>query len=117
MMIINLIGLVLIFLIIWWFWLYKPNKKIVQDGDIVIKVKDGVYSPAVIEIPAGKSLNLHFNRSDASPCSETLLIPKLEISETLKLNSITRVQLPALTVGEYLFHCQMQMYRGVINVV
>ena len=26
MMLINLLGLVLIALIVWWFWLYKPNK-------------------------------------------------------------------------------------------
>jgi plastocyanin domain-containing protein len=27
MMVINLLGLMLIALIVWWFWLYKPNKK------------------------------------------------------------------------------------------
>jgi len=32
MMVINLLGLMLIALIVWWFWLYKPNKTIVQGN-------------------------------------------------------------------------------------
>ncbi|WP_445772109.1 cupredoxin domain-containing protein [Rheinheimera sp.] len=39
------------------------------------------------------------------------------MSASLKLNDITSVPVPALAVGKYEFHCQMQMYRGVINVV
>jgi plastocyanin domain-containing protein len=30
MMIINLIGLALIALIVWWFWLYKPAKLLIR---------------------------------------------------------------------------------------
>jgi plastocyanin domain-containing protein len=117
MIIINVIGLSLIVLIIWWFWLYKPNKTVVTDKELLIVVKDGVYAPSVIEVQAGSPLTLKFNRKDASPCSETVLIPALDISASLKLNDITSVAVPALAVGKYEFHCQMQMYRGVIKVV
>jgi len=44
MMFINLLGLMLIALIVWWFWLYKPNKTIVQGNEVLIEVRDGVYN-------------------------------------------------------------------------
>ncbi len=88
-MLINLLGLMLIALIVWWFWLYKPNKTIVQGNEVLIEVRDGVYSP----------------------------FPSLDISEQLKLNEITQITLLNLSPGEHEFHCQMQMYRGVLKVV
>ena len=45
MLIINIAGLALIALIIWWFWLYKQKEATVSDSDIVIKVENGVYQP------------------------------------------------------------------------
>jgi len=44
------------------------------------------------------------------------MIPELDINETLTVNQHTPLQLPALTPGEYAFHCQMQMYRGTLIV-
>ena len=85
MMIINLLGLVLIAMIVWWFWLYKPNKTIVQDSEVLIEVRDGVYSPSSIQVSASQPVTLTFMRKDQSPCAETMLIPSLEISEQLKL--------------------------------
>ena len=117
MMIINVLGLMLIALIVWWFWLYKSNKTVVRNGEILIEVKDGVYSPSTIQVPASDSLTLQFIRKDQSPCAETMLIPSLGVSEQLKLNELTHVTLHNLLPGEHEFHCQMQMYRGVLKVV
>ena len=39
-----------------------------------------------------------------------------DINETLPLNKPISVALPALSPGDYPFHCQMQMYRGSLNV-
>ncbi|MEJ2680019.1 MAG: cupredoxin domain-containing protein [Gammaproteobacteria bacterium] len=61
-------------------------------------------------------LTIMFMRKDHSPCSETVLIPDLQISETLPLNKLKAISLPAMSPGEYAFHCQMQMYRGQITV-
>lgn len=117
MVMINILGFALIALIVWWFWLYKPDKTIVKNNEIVIEVKDGIYSPASIQVCANQPITLKFLRKDQSPCSEMLLIPLLEVSEQLKLNEITQINLPVLSPGEYEFHCQMQMYRGVLKVV
>ena len=116
MLIINMAGVVLIALIVWWFWLYKPKEAELSDNDLVIIVENGTYSPSRIKVLAGSPTEIKFLRKDQAPCSEALLIPELKISDTLPLNKIKTIQLPALTSGEYAFHCQMQMYRGKINV-
>ena len=116
MMWINLIGLIVIGLIVWWFWLYQTKSTDVRDGSIEVRVKDGVYQPANITVPANQSVQLLFYREDATPCAETLLIPELDISETLVLNKRVTVTIPASNAGSYPFHCQMQMYRGTLVV-
>ena len=117
MTLINLLGLVLIAPIVWWFWLYKPNKTIVQNSEVLIEVKDGVYSPSSIQVSANQPVTLKFMRNDQTPCAETIHIPSLDISEQLKLNEITQITLLNLSPGEHEFHCQMQMYRGVLKVI
>ena len=116
MMIINLIGLLLIGLIVWWFWLYKPEEATVGEEGLVITVENGTYFPSRITVAAGSPVEIKFLRKDQSPCSETLLIPDLQISDSLPHNKLKTIQLPAMKAGSYDFHCQMQMYRGQITV-
>ncbi len=116
MLIVNIAGLLLIALIVWWFWLYKPKEIQLGEGELVIVVENGTYTPSRITLPSGKPVDIKFMRKDQSPCSEVLLIPDLQISDTLPLNKLKTIQLPALSAGEYAFHCQMQMYRGQITV-
>jgi plastocyanin domain-containing protein len=115
-MIINLLVLALIGFIIWWFWLYKPSNGSSPDASTSILVQDGVYSPARIKIAANTPTELTFLRKDKSGCSASVLLPDLEISLELALDKPTTVALPALEKGEYAFHCQMQMYKGVLIV-
>jgi plastocyanin domain-containing protein len=115
MLFINIAGLALIVLIVWWFWLYKPEGKVVSQSNTVITVDNGTYTPSRLQVPAGHPITLAFLRKDPSPCAELLLIPYLDISETLPLNKLKTIALPALPTGEYEFHCQMQMYRGKIT--
>ncbi|MBS3796167.1 MULTISPECIES: cupredoxin domain-containing protein [unclassified Pseudoalteromonas] len=117
MIIINILGLALIVLIVWWFWLYKPAQTVMQTQPLTIEVKDGVYTPAAIQVAAHQTVTLNFLRKDQSPCSEMLLIPDLGVSEQLELDKVTPVTLTDLAPGEYPFHCQMQMYRGTLTVV
>ncbi|RUO75413.1 cupredoxin domain-containing protein [Idiomarina seosinensis] len=116
MLFINIAGLTLIALIVWWFWLYEPAEKQAEEGEIVITVENGTYSPSRIKVREGKPVELKFLRKDQSPCSETLLIPDLEISDILPSNKLKSIQLPALKHGEYDFHCQMQRYLGKLIV-
>jgi plastocyanin domain-containing protein len=116
MLVINLGGVALIALIVWWFWLYKPGEDALNDANSLIVVESGIYQPAHIRLAANQPAELHFMRKDASPCSEIVQIPDLEISENLPLNKHKSIVLPPLKAGDYEFHCQMQMYRGVIHV-
>ncbi|SDJ17776.1 Cupredoxin-like domain-containing protein [Ferrimonas sediminum] len=117
MVLINVVGVALIALIVWWFWLYKP-KQIKAGGDetITIVVDNGVYQPAQIQLPAGKAITLRFLRKDQSPCAEVVQFPALELAKSLAVDKSTVVEIPALETGEYDFHCQMQMYRGKLVV-
>lgn len=117
---INFAGLLLIAAIVWWFWLGPRAKKspVVQGGETLeILVKDGVYQPARIQLPAGKGATLRFRREDAGPCAEYVLFPDLEVSAQLAVNRETVVEIPPGEPGEYPFTCQMQMYRGVLQLV
>ncbi|MGK0475985.1 MAG: plastocyanin domain-containing protein [Oleispira sp.] len=116
MMIINLMGLLVIALIVWWFWLYQPKVEEVGEKGIIITVENGTYSPSRITVAADRPLEISFLRKDQSPCSETLLIPDLQISDSLPQNILKTIHLPAMKAGTYDFHCQMQMYRGQITV-
>lgn len=121
MFIINLVGIVLIALIIWWFWLYSAKNKQKTSvnkttGEINIVVEDGVYQPSTIAVKADTSCVLKFTRKDPSPCAATVIFPDFEISAELPLNKSIEISLPAMKKGEYVFHCQMQMYKGSLVV-
>lgn len=116
-LLVNAAGLVAMMMIVWWFWLWKPRNAVdTKDGVIDIRVANGTYVPALIDSPAGQPLTLRVLREDASPCAEYLIIEGLGISEPLPVNRLHTVTLPALVAGEYRFHCQMNMYQGVLRV-
>lgn len=116
MIIINIVGLALIGMIIWWFWLYTPKETQVRNNEIIIDVKDGVYTPSHIKCAVNEPIVLNFIRHDKSPCAEMLLIPELSISAVLVVDKSTKIALTIPKTGEFEFHCQMKMYRGVLKV-
>lgn len=116
MLIINIVGVVIIGLIVWWFWVYTPKAESLSNNNVVIVVESGVYKPSHILLESNKATEFTFLRKDESPCSETLLFPGLDINETLPLNKPKSVKIPKLDPGIYEFHCQMQMYKGVLKV-
>lgn len=113
---INVCGLLLIAFIVWWFWLYSPEVAEGSNNESLIVVDDGVYQPAYIQVAAGQPLHLIFLRKDASPCSETVIFPELDISRQLPAGKEEKIELPGLDAGTYRFHCQMQMYKGELRV-
>ncbi len=115
---INLAGLVLMALIVWWFWLSRPQAQRVSGaGPIEIIVDNGVYTPARIEVPAGKPVTLRFVRQDPSPCAEKALFGSLGVSADLPVGKPVDVIVTPPQPGEYEFTCQMQMYRGTLIAI
>lgn len=116
MMLINILGLALVALIVWWFWLYKPGAVGIGEKGTVVTVENGTYSPSRLKVSAGQPVTLTFLRKDASPCAATLIFSDFDVSEELPLNKPKTIVLPAMQPGEYPFSCQMQMYRGTLIV-
>jgi len=113
---VNLLGLGLIGLIAWWFWLSESKAaKAAGQAPLTVLVDGGVYAPDRIEVPAGQPVKLTFVRKDSSPCAAQVVFADLDLSFDLVMDSPTEVQLPALKRGGYPFTCQMGMYRGVLE--
>ena len=113
---INIIGLLLIGLIVWWFWLSKPKSQRAASGVVEVVVDGGVYVPARIEVMAGQPVTLRFLRKDANPCAEKVLFDELGIAADLPIGQPVELTVTPKTAGEYAFTCQMQMYRGTLVV-
>lgn len=110
-MIINIAGIALIGLIVWWFWLSKP--KVLRVEKVVdVLVDAGTYTPSRIEVPAGEKVTLRFLRKDPSPCAEKVIFDDFGISADLHVDQVREIELTPDKPGEYAFACQMQMYRG-----
>ena len=113
---VNVAGVALIALIVWWFWLVKPTARRAEGGVIEVLVADGVYTPARIEVASGQPVRLRFLRKDPSACAEKVIFADLGVAADLPLNQSVEVTVSAAQPGEYSFTCQMQMYRGALIV-
>jgi plastocyanin domain-containing protein len=116
-MLFNIIGILVIAFIIWWFWLAKPKAKPTAQNDIVeVIVENGVYSPSIIEASKGQPLTLRFLRRDPSPCAEKVFFSALNVNADLPINEPKDIQLTVNTPDSYEFTCQMGMYRGKLLI-
>lgn len=113
---VNIAGIVLLIFIVWWFWLSQP-KTVRASGKVIdIKVADGVYTPAHIEIAKDQDVTLRFQRFDVTPCAEIVRFDDLGIRLELPLNEPIDVHLHVETPGQYVFSCDMKMYQGTLIV-
>lgn len=114
---INLIGVLLIAFIIWWFWLYKKQSEATIEGNSIdIVVDSGVYEPSVIHAKLGQEITLRFIRKDSNPCSEKVLFNDLDVNADLPIGEPYNLTFTPTEKGEYEFTCQMAMYRGKLIV-
>ncbi|HEX6219996.1 MAG TPA: cupredoxin domain-containing protein [Acidimicrobiia bacterium] len=119
-LIVDLVGLGLIALIIWYFWLSKPQGSLAavgaggaQEAFIVVK---GGYSPDTIRVEVGRPVKLVFNRQEADPCSERVIFDAFGVSADLPEGENVPVEFTPSEPGEYEFACQMGMLRGKVVV-
>ncbi|MEX2324038.1 MAG: cupredoxin domain-containing protein [Acidimicrobiia bacterium] len=115
-LIVDLAGLGFIALIIWYFWLSKPQGSLavigaggVQEAFIVVK---GGYSPDTIRVEAGQPVKLVFNRQEADPCSGKVVFDAFGVSADLPEGENVSIEFTPSEPGEYEFACQMGMLRG-----
>ncbi len=117
--IVNVTGITLIALIVWYFWLYrKAGVQVAEVGgvqQVQIKVKGG-YDPDVIVVKRGKPVRLLFNRQEAAMCSEMVIFDKIDKSAKLPEGETVAVEFTPEQKGEIPFQCQMGMLRGKVVV-
>ncbi|GGO76606.1 ATPase [Marinobacterium nitratireducens] len=114
---VNIVGLGLIALIVWWFWLYRPTAAAQSNsGAVSITVDDGVYSPSRVSVKSNQPVVLRFMRKDPSPCAAMVIFDDLNISEELPVGKPKEISLKVEKPGTYAFTCQMKMYRGELVV-
>ena len=116
MIVVNLIGLGLIVLIVWWFWIKKPQTLKAASNELEIIVENGIYNPSRIEVKLGEKIKLSFLRKDPSPCAEKVIFDELGVSLDLPVDKKVSVSLKPDKAGEYSFTCQMKMYVGALIV-
>ena len=109
-------GLALIGLIVWWFWLSRPAARRQDEAPITIVAEDGVYSPAHIEVSGARPIVLRFLRKDPSPCAAKVIFPDLGVSADLPVGEERELRLDPPPPGDYEFACEMHMYRGMLTV-
>ena len=117
---VGLAGVGLIALIAWYFWFSKPAGTLVavtadgiQEAFVVVK---GGYSPDTIRVRAGHPVRLVFNRQEADPCSERVVLDGFGLSAELPQGSNVPVEFTPGEPGSYEFGCQMGMLRGTVVV-
>ncbi len=115
---VDVILILIVLFIVYWFWLYKPKKADVinKDKPIDILVDNGVYMPGSIQSKAGESITLRFTRKAASPCASTVLFADFDQSAELPLDQAVEITVTPDKAGEYDFTCEMGMYRGKLIV-
>ncbi len=113
---VNLAGLAAIAFVVWWFWLSRPRAvQAAGSGPIEVTVENGVYTPSVIQVPAGAPVRLRFVRKDPSPCAEEVRFDDLGVAADLPFGKPRDIVVTPPGPGDYTFTCQMRMYRGTLR--
>ena len=115
---VNLSGIALMAVVVWWFWLAGRRKVVAaSEGRIEIHVANGVYAPDRVQVSAGTTTHFRFIREDPAPCAEVVKFEGLDISRELPLGEPVDLAIRYDEPGEYAFTCQMGMYRGQVLVL
>jgi plastocyanin len=93
----------------------QPAETPAPQGIRITVSREG-FSPARIEVPAGKPVRLAFTRLDAQNCGSAVVFPDLGLRKTLPVGKTVVVELPARPAGELRFACGMGMYKGAVVV-
>lgn len=116
---VNVVGLLLIGWIVWYFCLYRKEgvaaAEVAGVQEVPIAVKGG-YDPDVIVVKRGKPVRLLFNRQESSLCSEMVVFDQIGRSAKLPEGETVAVEFTPQETGEIPFQCQMGMLRGKLIV-
>lgn len=103
-----------------WIWYTKNQHAVVakesggvQEFEILVK---GVYSPSVIKAAAGRAVRIKFRREETTECSRYVNFPDFKIRKELPEGQTVAIEFMPKETGEFMFTCDMSMYRGRLIV-
>ena len=100
-----------------WYFLFGRKTTRAATADAVqratIRVEGG-YNPSIIEVTAGRPVQLTFDRREDNPCSDELVVGSLGIRRELPAFQKTVVEFTPPAPGRYEFTCGMGMLHGAV---
>jgi plastocyanin domain-containing protein len=84
-----------------------------QEVTIVV---NGGYSPAIVEVQAGRPVRLRFDRRDHGSCTEEVVLADFGIRRFLPTGQVTTIEFTPERPGAHGFACGMGMVRGTLRV-
>ena len=84
-----------------------------QEARVTIR---GRYQPATVSVAQGVPVRLRFFRDEDTPCSEHVIFAGIGIERRLPAFKETVVEFVPEEPGEFLFTCEMGMFRGRLIV-
>lgn len=106
---ISLIGFV------WWFFFGK-GEDATTSGESVDVLVSGGYRPSVIKIKKGQRTKITLLRKDENSCLEDFILSDFKIKKYLPVGQKVSFEITPDKVGEFGFHCGMNMFHGKIIV-
>ena len=97
----------------------SPEPAAPTDGSpqrLVVNVRDNSYKPSSLKAKAGSPVQLVLRTNNTVGCTRSIVVPKLNLEETLPETGETVLDLGTLKPGKLRFTCGMGMYSGSINV-
>ena len=85
----------------------------VQEVDVVVL---GGYTPDRIEVEQWRPVRLNFLRKESTSCTEQVILGDFGIAKELPKDRTVPVEFTPEKLGEFVFHCGMNMVRGTIVV-
>ena len=101
--------------LVYWFFFGKKDEAMEVNDKIDIIV-DGGYKPSVIKIKKGRKVTISLLRKDTNFCLEEFILPDFKVSKYLPLNQKVEIEITPNKMGEFSFHCGMNMFFGKVIV-
>jgi plastocyanin domain-containing protein len=108
----------LLFVAVLWLglgWATDGRAQSVPLPSFTLTVKDGVFSPKRLEVPAGQRVKIVLKNEGPGPLE--FENAEMNIEKILAPNAESFVVLPKLKPGEYEFVDEFNMVTGVVTVV
>ena len=111
-------GLLLVGIYLFFFGRTKTAVAAAAGGgtQTVTVVVQGGYKPDLIVAKRGVPLRLVFDRREASPCSDEIVLPEFGVRRALPAHATTELRIVPERTGEFEFTCGMNMLHGKILV-